>query len=241
MGKRLRRNHDFSAPLRLCAHPPFLLHGSASSRDPIPNRTPVAKFDQPDYLPPMAIREILEIPDQRLKQVSKPVESFDDDLKTLVSDMFETMYDAPGIGLAAIQVGVPLRVLVIDLQPDDPDAEGEVCTAHGDHHHTHQPTKREPQIFINPEILDTSEDLIVYNEGCLSVPEIYAEVDRPNAIRARWQDLDGTVHEEEMEGLMAICLQHEMDHLEGILFIDHLSRLKRQMALKKLEKLRKAA
>ncbi|KTR82189.1 peptide deformylase [Novosphingobium fluoreni] len=189
----------------------------------------------------MAIREIIEIPDPRLKQVSAPVTVFDEELRTLVADMFETMYDAPGIGLAAIQVGVPQRVLVIDLQPDDPDAEPEVCTAHGDHHHTHQPTKREPHVFINPEILEPSEELQVYQEGCLSVPEIYADVERPKHIRARWQDLDGNVHEQAMDGLMAICLQHEMDHLEGILFIDHLSRLKRQMAIKKLEKLRKAA
>jgi peptide deformylase len=189
----------------------------------------------------MAIREILEIPDPRLKQVSEPVVTFDDDLKTLVADLFETMYDAPGIGLAAIQVGVPLRVLVIDLQPDDPDAEPEACTAHGDHHHTHQPTKKEPRVFINPEILNPSDELSIYNEGCLSVPEIFAEVERPARIRARWQDIDGQVHEEEMDDLLATCLQHEMDHLEGILFIDHLSRLKRQMAIKKLEKLRKAA
>ncbi len=189
----------------------------------------------------MAIREIIEIPDPRLKQVSAPVTVFDEELRALVADMFETMYDAPGIGLAAIQVGVPQRVLVIDLQPDDPDAEPEVCTAHGDHHHTHQPTKREPHVFINPEILEPSEELQVYQEGCLSVPEIYADVERPKHIRARWQDLDGNVHEQAMDGLMAICLQHEMDHLEGILFIDHLSRLKRQMAIKKLEKLRKAA
>lgn len=189
----------------------------------------------------MAIREILEVPDPRLKTVSKPVEHFDEELKALVSDMFETMYDAPGIGLAAIQVGVPLRVLVIDLQPEDPDAEPEVCTAHGGHHHTHQPTRKEPRVFVNPEILDPSEELSTYQEGCLSVPEIYAEVDRPAACRVRWQDLEGKVHEEDLEGLMATCIQHEMDHLEGILFIDHLSRLKRNMALKKLEKLRKAA
>jgi peptide deformylase len=194
----------------------------------------------------MAIREILEVPDPRLKLVSKPVENFDDELKALVADMFETMYDAPGIGLAAIQLGVPLRVLVIDLQPEDPDAEPEVCTGHhedggDDEPHTHRPLKREPRVFINPELVDPSEDLSLYNEGCLSVPEIYAEVERPAGIRARWQDLDGTVHEEAMEGLLATCLQHEMDHLEGILFIDRLSRLKRQMALKKLEKLRKAA
>ena len=174
----------------------------------------------------MAIRPILEVPDPRLKTVSTPVETFDDDLRTLVADMFETMYDAPGIGLAAIQVGVPKRVLVIDLQEQE-DEEGKPIKA--------------PRVFINPEILDPSEEQSLYNEGCLSVPDQYAEVERPASIRARWQDLDGKVHEEAMDGLMATCLQHEMDHLEGILFIDHLSRLKRQMVLKKLEKMRKAA
>ena len=188
----------------------------------------------------MAIREILEVPDPRLKTVSTPVETFDGELKTLVADMFETMYAANGIGLAAIQVGVPLRVLVIDLQPEDPDAEPEQCN-HGGHEHTHQPTKREPRIFVNPEILDPADELNTYQEGCLSVPEIYADVDRPKACRVRWQDLEGNVHEAAMDDMMATCIQHEMDHLEGILFIDHLSRLKRSMALKKLEKLRKAA
>ena len=189
----------------------------------------------------MAIREILEVPDPQLKQISAPVTAFDDALKSLVADMFETMYDAPGIGLAAVQVGVPLRVLVIDLQEPDEDAEPEECTAHGGHSHSHQPVKHDPRVFINPEILDPSEEHAVYSEGCLSVPEIYADVERPAAIRARWQDLDGKVHEEDMTGLLATCLQHEMDHLEGILFIDHLSRLKRQMALKKLQKMRQAA
>ena len=188
----------------------------------------------------MAIREILEVPDPRLKTVSTPVETFDGELKALVADMFETMYAANGIGLAAIQVGVPLRVLVIDLQPEDPDAEPEPCD-HDGHHHTHQPTKREPRVFVNPQILDPADELSTYQEGCLSVPEIYADVDRPSTCRVRWQDLDGNVHEGAMEGLMATCIQHEMDHLEGVLFIDHLSRLKRNMALKKLEKLRKAA
>jgi peptide deformylase len=188
----------------------------------------------------MAIREIIEVPDLRLKQISAPVTQFDADLRTLVADMFETMYDAPGIGLAAVQVGVPLRVLVIDLQPDDPDAEPVPCD-HDGHHHHHTPTKREPRVFINPELLAPSEERTIYNEGCLSVPEMYAEVVRPARVRARWQDLDGAVHEEELDGLMATCLQHEIDHLEGILFIDHLSRLKRQMVLKRLEKLRKAA
>ncbi|MBV7259408.1 peptide deformylase [Erythrobacter crassostreae] len=194
----------------------------------------------------MAIREILEVPDARLKTVSVPVEAdeFNDDLKALVEDMFETMYDAPGIGLAAIQVGVPKRVLVIDLQPDDPDAEPEECDHdHGHDHgaHTHQPTKKEPRVFINPVIVDPAEELSTYQEGCLSVPEIYADVDRPATCTVEYQDLDGKKHTENLEGLLATCLQHEMDHLEGILFIDHLSRLKRGMALKKLKKLRQAA
>lgn len=189
----------------------------------------------------MAIREILEVPDPRLKTVSAPVETFDQGLKALVDDMFETMYAAHGIGLAAIQVGEPIRVLVIDLQEDDPDAEPEACTAHEGHEHTHQPVKNDPRVFVNPEILDPAEELWTHQEGCLSVPDIYAEVDRPARCRVRWQDLEGNVHEEQMEGLMATCIQHEMDHLEGVLFIDHLSRLKRSMALKKLEKLRKAA
>ena len=171
----------------------------------------------------MSILPILEVPDPRLKTISTPVEVFDDELKQLVDDMFETMYAAPGIGLAAIQVGVPKRLLVIDLQDENENGE----------------TVRNPRIFVNPEILDPSEDQSLYNEGCLSVPDQYAEVERPATIRARWQDVDGKVHEEAMEGLMATCLQHEMDHLEGILFIDHLSRLKRQMVLKKLEKARK--
>ncbi len=189
----------------------------------------------------MAIRPIIEIPDPLLKQISAPVAAFDNALRLLVADMFETMYDAPGIGLAAIQIGVPLRVLVIDLQPEDEDAEPEACTEHGDHHHTHQPLRKEPRIFINPVLSEPSEEVTVYNEGCLSVPEIYAEVERPASIRAQWQDLDGNAHDEVIEGLLATVLQHEMDHLEGIVFIDRISRLKRQMAIKKLEKLRKAA
>lgn len=193
------------------------------------------------YLAPMALLPIIEIPDSRLKQVSVAVDNFDDQLKVLAADMFETMYDAPGIGLAAVQVGLPIRLLVIDLQPEDMDAEPEECTAHGGHSHTHRPLKKEPMVFINPEILEESEDVAIYNEGCLSVPEIYAEVERPASIRARWQDLDGKAHEEEIDDLLATCLQHEIDHLEGIVFIDHLSRLKRQMAIKKLDKLRKLA
>jgi len=188
----------------------------------------------------MAIREILEVPDPRLKTVSKPVETFDDGLKALAADLFETMYAAKGIGLAAVQVGEPIRLLVIDLQEPDEAAEPIDCD-HDGHHHTHQPVKHDPRVFVNPQILDPAEELGTYQEGCLSVPEIYADVERPKTCRVRWQDLEGKIHEEQMEGMMATCIQHEMDHLEGILFIDHLSRLKRSMALKKLEKLRKAA
>ena len=172
----------------------------------------------------MAIRPIVEVPDPLLRQKSTPVEKVDDEVRALIADMFETMYDAPGIGLAAIQVGIPKRILVIDLQ--EPKEEGG------------EPV-RDPRVFINPEILDSSDQDVPYTEGCLSVPDQYAEVDRPDRIRARWLDEDGNAHEADIEGLLATCLQHEMDHLEGILFIDHLSRLKREMILKKLAKQRK--
>ena len=172
----------------------------------------------------MAILPIVEVPDPRLRQISQPVERVDDDLRKLIDDMFETMYAAPGIGLAAIQVGVPKRVLVIDLQ--EPEEEGG------------EPVRR-PLVFINPEILENSDREVPYQEGCLSVPDQYADVERPDRIRARWLDYDGVEHEEEITGLLAVCLQHEMDHLNGILFIDHLSRLKREMLLKKLAKQRR--
>jgi peptide deformylase len=188
----------------------------------------------------MAILPIIEAPDASLKRISQPVTRFDDSLRQLVADMFETMYDAPGIGLAAIQVGVPLRVVVIDLQEPDPEAEVESCNDEGCGH-DHRPAKKTPRVFINPEILAPSDEVSVYSEGCLSVPDIYADVERPAAVTVRWQELDGETREEAMSGLMATCIQHELDHLEGILFIDHLSRLKRNMALKKLEKARKAA
>src|SRR3954466_11122082 len=172
----------------------------------------------------MALLPIIETPDPLLRRKSVPVEAFTPALQTLIDDMFETMYAAPGIGLAAIQVGVPQRILVIDLQ--EPEEEGG------------EPV-RDPRVFINPEILEQSEQDVPYTEGCLSVPDQYAEVDRPDRIRARWLDLDGKPREEEITGLLATCLQHEMDHLNGVLFIDHLSRLKREMILKKLTKLRK--
>ena len=172
----------------------------------------------------MAIRPIIEAPDPRLRVKSTPVEHVDDELRALIADMFETMYEAPGIGLAAIQIGVPKRVLVIDLQEE----EGE----------DGQPIHK-PLVFINPELTDPSADMNTYNEGCLSVPDQYAEVDRPATTRAKWLDENGVQHDELITGMLATCLQHEMDHLEGILFIDHLSRLKREMVLKKLEKARR--
>jgi len=172
----------------------------------------------------MAILPIVCIPDPILRETSEPVERFDDELKQLIADMFETMYDAPGIGLAAVQVGVPKRLLVIDLQEGE-DEEG-------------KPVK-DPRVFINPEVLEESDTLLPYKEGCLSIPDQYADVLRPDRIRARWQDADGKVHEDEITGLLAVCLQHEIDHLNGVLFIDHLSRLKREMLLKKLAKGRK--
>ena len=175
----------------------------------------------------MALLPIYETPDPMLRQISTPVETVDDELRALISDMFDTMYDAPGIGLAAVQVGVPKRLLVMDLQePSDPDDED-------------SPPVKHPRVFINPEIVSHSDSEVPYTEGCLSVPDQYAEVMRPDRIRAKWQDVDGKAYEEEIDGLLAVCLQHEMDHLNGVLFIDHLSRLKRDMVLKKLAKWRK--
>ena len=172
----------------------------------------------------MAILPIYETPDPILRQISSPVEEITPELQTLIDDMFATMYAAPGIGLAAIQVGVPKRLLVIDLQePEEPEGE----------------PIRAPLVFINPEILETSETTKPYQEGCLSVPDQYAEVLRPDRVRARWLDRDGTERDEWIDGLLAICLQHEIDHLNGVLFIDHLSRLKRDMIMKKLLKLRR--
>jgi len=174
----------------------------------------------------MAILPILTAPDPRLRTKSLPVDAVDDNLRALIADMLETMYDAPGIGLAAIQIGVPKRVLVIDLQEEE-DEEG-------------QPI-RKPLVFINPELYDPSDEQSVYNEGCLSVPDQYADVERPATVHARWLDQDGKAHDEKIEGMLATCIQHEMDHLEGILFIDHLARLKREMVLKKLKKAKREA
>jgi peptide deformylase len=167
----------------------------------------------------MAIREIITAPDPRLKQVSTPVERVDDTVRALMDDMLETMYAAPGIGLAAVQVGVPKRIIVMDLARDGEPPQ--------------------PRFFVNPEILSTSEETAVYEEGCLSVPDFYEDVERPAHCRIRFTDYHGATIEEECDELFATCFQHEMDHLEGVLFIDHLSKLKRSITLKKLAKAKK--
>ena len=164
----------------------------------------------------MAIREIITAPDPRLRVVSKPVERVDDETRALMDDMLETMYDAPGIGLAAIQIGVPLRIIVMDLAKEDEEPQ--------------------PRYFINPEILDPAPEMNVHEEGCLSVPEFYEEVERPARCRVKYLDYDGNPQTLDAEGMLATCIQHEMDHLEGVLFIDHLSRLKRDRILRKLKK-----
>ncbi len=169
----------------------------------------------------MAVREILTVPNPVLKQVSQPVAKVDDELRALMDDMLETMYDAPGIGLAAIQIGVPKRVIVMDLARQDEEPQ--------------------PRYFVNPEILWASEETAPYEEGCLSVPEYFDEIERPARVKLRYLNYQGEQVEEDAEGLFAVCIQHEMDHLEGVLFIDHLSRLKREQAVKKVRKLTKAA
>ena len=164
----------------------------------------------------MALRDILILPDKRLRQVSKPVAKIDAATRKLVEDMFETMYDAPGIGLAAIQIGEPKRIVTLDLaKKDDP---------------------RNPQVFINPELVWESKEIGTHEEGCLSIPEYYEEVERPAEVKVRYLDLDGKPREIEANGLLATCLQHEIDHLNGVLFIDHISKLKRDRVIKKFTK-----
>jgi|SRR5262252_7091925 len=169
----------------------------------------------------MALRDILILPDRRLRQVSEPVKKITSEIKSLVEDMFETMYAAPGIGLAAIQVGVPKRVVTMDIAK----REGET----------------EPRVFINPEITWSSDDPSVYEEGCLSIPDVHEDVERPAKVRFKYLDLDGKAHEVEAEGLFATCIQHEVDHLNGVLFIDHISKLKRDRIVKKFTKAKKRA
>jgi len=164
----------------------------------------------------MTTRPLIILPDPVLRQVSAPVERIDTELRKLSEDMLATMYEAPGIGLAAIQVGVPRRLLVIDLAKD-----GEAP---------------DPRVFVNPEILSRGDAASVHEEGCLSIPEYYAEVERPAAVRVGYLDLDGKPQEIEADGLMATCLQHEIDHLNGVLFIDHISRLKRDMVVRRFRK-----
>src|SRR5438105_6770466 len=164
----------------------------------------------------MALREIIVLPDKRLRQVSSPVKAVDAGVRALVDDMFETMYKAPGVGLAAIQVGVAKRVVTIDTAKKD------------------EPKK--PQVFINPEIVWVSEEKNTYEEGCLSIPEYYEEVERPTQVKVRYLDLDGKTQEVEANGLLATVLQHEIDHTNGILFIDHISKLKRERVIKKFIK-----
>jgi len=164
----------------------------------------------------MAIRPILILPDATLRLVSEPVKSVDNSIRDLMDALVETMHDAPGIGLAAIQVGVPKRVLVLDLaKKDEPPS---------------------PQFFINPEIVWSSEEKSIYEEGCLSIPEYYEEVERPFRVRAKFLDREGAPREIEAEGLMATALQHEIDHLNGVLFIDRISKLKRDRVIKKFVK-----
>ena len=164
----------------------------------------------------MALRDILIIPDKKLRLKSEPVGKVTADIRKLVEDMFETMYEAPGIGLAAIQVGVAKRVVTMDLSKKD--------------------GPENPQVFINPEIVWSSEELSTYEEGCLSIPDIHEDVDRPARVRVKFLDLDGKAHEEEADGLFATCIQHEIDHTNGVLFIDHISKLKRDRIVKKFSK-----
>ena len=164
------------------------------------------------------IRPILIHPDPRLKKACEPVAEITDEVRRLAADMLETMYAAPGIGLAAPQVGVTRRVLVMDCIKDGPP---------------------EPMVLINPETVWESEDVSTYEEGCLSIPEQYADVKRPASVTVRWTDLDGAAQERTFEGLWATCVQHEMDHLDGKLFIDYLGPLKRQMITRKMEKLKR--
>lgn len=170
----------------------------------------------------MTIRPLVILPDTRLREVSKPIESWNKDLQQLADDMLDTMYDAPGIGLAAIQIGLPLQLVVMDLTR--PNEDGEL------------PALRNPQIFINPKIVWFSEETRVYEEGCLSIPEYYEEVERPDIVRFTYQDLEGKKHEIEADGLFSTCIQHEIDHLNGVLFIDYLSKLKKDRCIQKFTK-----
>lgn len=169
----------------------------------------------------MSLRSIITLPDTRLRLASAPVLGVDNDIRGLLDDMLETMYAAPGIGLAAIQVGVAKRVVVVDVAKRQGEEEEDV---------------KDPIFLVNPEIVKASEEMSVYEEGCLSIPDYYAEVERPARVRVRYLDRTGAMQEIDADGILATCLQHEIDHLNGVLFIDHISRLKRERVIKKFEK-----
>jgi peptide deformylase len=176
----------------------------------------LTRLGAPLKSPRMALREIIVLPDKRLRLLSDPVKAVDAKVRALVDDMFETMYKAPGVGLAAIQVGVPKRIVTVDIaKKDEP---------------------KDPQVFINPEIVWSSDETGTYEEGCLSIPEYYEEVERPAQVKVRYMDLDGKTQEVEANGMLATVLQHEIDHTNGILFIDHISKLKRDRVIKKFTK-----
>ena len=166
----------------------------------------------------MSVRKILTEPNKLLRQISEPVEKIGEDEKKLMDDMLDTMYEAPGIGLAAIQIGIPKRIIVMDISRDE--------------------NKKEPRYFVNPIIKNKNEEKSKYEEGCLSVPDQFAEIERPSACEVEYLDYDGKKQLLKADGLLATCIQHEMDHLEGILFIDYLSKLKKSMIIKKLSKIK---
>lgn len=164
----------------------------------------------------MTVRPLVILPDAQLRLVSEPVTAVTAEIRDLAADMIETMYDAPGVGLAAVQIGVLKRVVTIDASKDE--------------------NAKNPTVYLNPEIVWSSEERRVYDEGCLSIPDFYGEVERPDRVRVRYMNLDGQTVEQEADGLLATCLQHEIDHLNGVLFIDHLSKLKRDRVMKKFAK-----
>ncbi len=175
----------------------------------------------------MSILPIVTIPDPVLRRVSTPFERVDDELRRFAENMLETMYDAPGIGLAAVQVGVPRRIFTVDCAEREVNARGEESAD----------PKREPMVFINPVLVASTEARNIYDEGCLSIPDYYAEVERPAGCTIEYLDLDGHKQVMEAEGMLAICIQHEYDHLEGVLFVDHISKLKRDMVVRKFTKI----
>jgi len=188
----------------------------------------------------MAVRRILTIDNAAdlavLKQISRPVEGpVTDELRALMDDMLETMYAAPGIGLAAVQIGDLRRVITMDLG-DREGVEEPAEDATDEARAAYEEARRNPRYFVNPEILWASDELFQYEEGCLSVPDVYDAVERPARVRIRYMDYAGQTVEEECDGLYAVCIQHEMDHLEGVLFIDHLSRMKRERAVARVKK-----